>query len=268
MPTASEQIALMYPWLPPEVITAYDDAYRGGSVDPWADVRQDPRYEIWFPGNLTDEGAVRYGEGQYVAVRESYRDVMRSFNLNPEAFEDRFTELMKGEVSPDEFAARANEVYDRVVSASDQIQQAFAQANGLDITVEGILASALDPDLGDRILNREISMAEITGAGAESGFTLDRDRVAELEAYGLNLDQARSVYQNASSTLPVLDILAARHNDPDDDFDLYEFEQAQIFNDPQENLRMRRLISQERSLFGGNTSIRSDSGGLIGLLRD
>lgn len=266
MATAVEQIMVMSPWLPADVLTAYDDAYKAGDVDPWATIRQDPRYETWFPGNKTDDGQVRYGEGQYAAVRESYRDVMRSMNINPARFEDRFTELMEGEVSPDEFAARANEVYDRVISASDQIKQAFATANGFEITTEGILASALDPDLGDKLLSREIDMAEVAGAAMESSFSLDRARIEELVDYGVTLDQARQAYQAAASTLPVLDILAARHADPDDDFDLYEFEQAEFFNDPAQNLRMRRLISQERSMFGQGTGVRSTQSGLTGLV--
>lgn len=269
MATATDQIQLMYPWLPPEVITAYNDSYEAGDINPWAAVRADTRYETWFPGNMTDSGSPRYGEGEYAGIRESYRDVLRSINVtNIPQFEEKFTELMQGEVSPDEFNARVEEVYERVVSASDAIKEAFVAANGFPITLEGILASALDPSIGDDILSQKISMAEITGAGTESGFQLADKRVAELQAFGVTLEQARSVYQQAESTLPVLDILAARHADPDDDFDLFEFEQAEIFNDPFQNRRMRRLISQERSTFSQGASVRSTRGELTGLLQE
>jgi hypothetical protein len=268
MATAPEQIAMLYPWIPPDAIQAYSDLYNEGSVEPWLGIRTDSRYEQWFPGNMDDDGNIRYGEDSYAGVREAYRDVVRSMNLNDQAFEDQFTALMEGEVSPSEFEARASEVYDRVISASDAIKNAFAEANGFEITTEGILASALDPDLGDKILSQEIGMAEISGAATESGFTLGSDRIAELEAFGVTLDQARGVYGQAASTLPVLDMLAARHDDPDDDFDLNEFEQAEIFNDPFQNRRMRRLISQERSTFTQGASVRATRGALTGLVSE
>lgn len=269
MATATEQLRVLYPWLPEEVFEAYDVAFSNGDVSPWATIRTDSRYEEWFPGNLTEDGSVRYAEGQYAAVRESYRDIMRGMGItNTDLFEDRFTELMKGEVSPAEFEARATELYDRVVSASDAIQEAFAAANGFETTLEGILAAAFDPDIGDKLLSREITMAEITGAGTESGFNLSRQRVEEFEQYGVTLDQARALYQDANTQLPVLDILAKRHLDPDDTFDLNEFEDLAVFKDPFQNRRMRRLISQERSTFSTGPSARSTRGALTGLVQE
>ena len=49
--------------------------------------------------------------------------------------------------------------------------------------------------------------------------------------------------------LPALQVLAARHADPDDTFDLGEFTQAQIMNDPMQRQRIRRLVAQEQSDF-------------------
>ena len=219
-------------------------------------------------------------------------------NLNPTLFEDRFTELMEGEVSPNEFATRVNNVYDRVVSASDEIKRTFAERNGFDITLEGILASALDPEMGDKILLREIDMAEIGGAFRESGFYgpaslpmdgqigagilpggaslpmdgtigtggyIDELMLERMVDYGVTLDQARQTGRTAESMVPVLDVLARRHADPDDDFDINEFINSEIFQNPQQNLRMRRLINQERSLFGGSFGVKSEGGALSGL---
>lgn len=264
MPASSpEQIAASYPWLPPEVIEVYTDAWAGGSVDPWSDVRADTRYDQWFPGNRTPDGRVRYGESQYAAVRESYRDVVRSMNLNPELFEERFTELMEGEVSPAEFEARADQVWNRIATASDQIRQRFADANGFDLTTEGLLASALDPDLGDDILNQRITLAEVGGAAAESGFNVADTQIDQLVRVGVGLDEARQLYQRAESLLPALDILTRRHNDPDDDFSLDEFTNAQVFQDPTQNRRIRRLMDQERATFGTGLSARQLRGGAV-----
>ena len=258
MATATEQIQAMFPWLPQAAIDAYNEAYTSGSAEPWLDVRQDPQYEVWFPGNLTDDGQARYSEENYMAVRESYKDVFRAMNLLPDACE----------VSPAEFEQRASLVYDRIISASDQIKEAFAAANGFDITTEGILASALDPDLGDKILSQEVGLAEISGAGAESGFNITREHATRIFGQDVSLDEARNVFGQAQALVPVLDILARRHSDPDDTFDLNEFTEAEIFNDPFENARMRRLVAQERSAFGSSTSIRARDGALTGLVAE
>jgi hypothetical protein len=262
-------LRIMYPWLPVSAIEAYDISFKAGDVDPWAVVRTNPQYDAWFPGNMTDDGQPRYAEGQYAAVRESYRDVNRSAGLyNTDIFEDQFTALMEGEVSPAEYEARVSETFDRVISASDEIKQAFNRANGFPITTEGILASALDPGIGDDILSQKIGMAEIIGSGAESGFDVSDIRSREIMGQGIRLDRAREFYQDASSTLPILDMLAARHNDPDDDFDINEFEQAGLFADPFQNRRMRRIISQERSQFGIGASARQTRGALTGLIQE
>ena len=269
MATATEQLRIMYPWLPAGAIAAYDDSYKAGDVDPWAVVRTHTQYDLWFPGNKTADGDVRYAESQYASVRESYRDIHRSVGLyNTDVFEDQFTALMEGEVSPAEYEFRVSETFDRVISASDEIKRAFVGANGFPITTEGILASALDPSVGDDILSQKIGMAEITGSAAESGYGLNSLRSEEFLGKGITLERAREFYQGAESALPVLDMLAARHNDPDDDFDINEFEQAGLFQDPFQNLRMRRLISQERSQFSVGVSARSTRGALTGLTQE
>jgi len=189
-------------------------------------------------------------------------------NTSTGLWDDQITAAMIGGRSPAEFEAAASEVYDRVISASDAIKQVYSDNFGIDMTTEAIIASVLSPALGDKIISTEISMAEIGGAAVESGFSLTQQRQEEIAERGITLDQARDIYSQAQSSVPILDILAARHDDPDDDFDLFEFEQSEIFNDPFQNRRIRRLIGQERSSFGAGPSARSTRGGLTGLTQE
>lgn len=262
-----DDIAALYPGLPVAARQAYYDAFIAhGEDSAWAYVRQDPRYESWFPGNLTPEGETRYSEGMYLGIRESYRDVLRSVGLNDTAFEDQMTQLMINEVAPTEFKTRVTSVYDRVVSASAEIQARFAAGNnGAPISIEMILASAFDPGIGDMILQGNISQAEIAGAGDESGFNLDLGAVDTLIDRGLELDEARSIFGQAKQLVPILDVLAKRHNDPDDDFDVNEFLSSTFFNDPQESYRMRRLVGQERASFGVGGAFAGNNESLTGL---
>jgi hypothetical protein len=270
MPESIDTIRFLFPWLPEAAVQVYYDSYiESGSAVGWEAVRRDSRYEQWFPGNLDENGQPRYDESQYASIREGYRDVLRSVGITAtDLFEDQFTRLMEGEVTPPEFSARVNDVFERVVSASEAIQSYYSDNYGVEgLTIPALLAGALDPNVGSMILSQQISAAEIGGEALESGFNLTMNRVEELVGSGMTRASANELFQEAEGLLPVLNTLATRHNDPDDDFDLEEFIAADFFKDPQQNLRMRRMISQERAMFRGGQSYATDrEGGLSGLV--
>lgn len=270
MPDSIETIRFLFPWFPEAAVQVYYDAYiEHGAAVGLETVRQDSRYEQWFPGNLDDDGYVRYDESLYAGIREGYRDVLRSAGIMAtDLFEDQFTRLMEGEVTPPEFSARVSDVFDRVVSASDSIKEYYASQYGIEgLTTPALLAGALDPTVGNMILSQQISVAEIGGEALESGFNLTIGRVEELLSRDMTKAQANELFQEAESLLPILNTLAVRHNDPDDDFDIEEFIAADFFKDPQQNLRMRRMISQERAQFRGGTSFATTrEGGMAGLV--
>lgn len=99
-----------------------------------------------------------------------------------------------------------------------------------------------------------------------AGYDLDFDLVNRLVTEDMTKAQAAQTFGNAKQIIPIMDVLAKRHNDPDDDFDVEEFLASEFFKDPEENYRMRRLMSAERSMFGRGASIRqSQAGALTGL---
>jgi hypothetical protein len=236
-----------------------------------AAVREDPRYDSFFPGNRRDDGSFRLNEPQYQSTVEGYQDVLNSIGINPDLFQSRYGDLVSGDVSVDEFAQeRIYPVYDRVLAASPVVLEEYNRINGVSLTEEGLVAAMLDPDLQERILNKKITMAEIGGEAVERGFELARDTAQMLFEQGVDQRRAEATFGVAANVLPTLNVLAGRHADPDDDFDLGEFLQADIFDDPQQRARMRRLVAQERSMFanaaGAGIPYRSDqSGRLLGL---
>jgi len=261
---------LVYAWLPEGARSVFVDEYveSGNSEAGWAKIRQDSRYEDWFPGNLTPDGRVRYSEDVYEATVEGFRDVYRAYGLNSNLLNGRIGNLIGGEVSPSEFAARVNNVWTRVVSASEHIKRYYAGA-GRSVTDQALLAGALDPELGDQILDQRISNAEIGGEALGSGFRLSEARVDMLRSEGMNKTRANQIFGDAERLVPVLDVLSKRHNDPDDDFDINNFVSAEFFKDPEQTLRMQRMITQERMSFRNRLSLRqSQSGALTGLLAE
>lgn len=275
MSAATDRIQRLYPWLPPYLVQVYEAqwAESGDSELAWAEVRAHPRYEEFFPGNRREDGTLRYSEAGYTSAMEGYRQVIESVGLNPDLFAGRYRELIEGDVSPDEFAAeRVMPLYERVLEASPGIIQWYAEQNGLEMTFESILAARFDPQgVGARILNREIGLAEIGGEAYEAGFDIDLDLVESMYQRGATRVQAQQTFGKAKQFVPVLNVLASRHADPDDEFDLDEFVATDLFNDPIQRRRMSRLLAQERATFtggGAGTFARNrQTGNVAGLNR-
>lgn len=263
---------ILMPWMPDELVNIYNEAYvEYGDPDfAWAAVRQSPQYETYFAGNRREDGTIRMTEQEYVAVKEGYADVFRSIGLNPKLFEEQYVDLIEGDVSPDELMRdRVLPVYERVLEATPDIMARYAEDWGLEMTPAAILAAALDPDnVGAAILNKQIALSEIGGEAAESGFNVDIEYAERLLEAGLDRGQADQLFARAETMVPVMQTLAARHADPDDDFDLQDFVSGELFQDPNERRRVRRLMAQESSTFTGGAQIdyvRSRTGGVAGL---
>jgi len=272
--SGQREVCLTMGWLPQGALDTYMAEFieSGNSDAAWAQIRRDSRYEQWFPGNLTEDGRVRLSEEDYSKTVAAYDETFINVGLNPELFKSRYGELIRGDVSPYELeTTRINPMHDRIVSQSQQLRAWYSENFNIDLTDAALIAAAIDPSLGERILTKQISMAEIGGEAAESGFDLTTDFARRIiEESGLDRMGAERMFQNAENFLPVLNMLSSRHYDADDDFDLTEFVSADLFKDPTQVRRMKRLIAQERSSFSGGqlgtgAAQSRDTGGLAGL---
>jgi len=161
-------------------------------------------------------------------------------------------------------------MYERVIEASPEIRDFYAENYSMDLTDTAIVASFLDPDIGQAIIEKRIATSEIGGSAATRGFDVSLSYAQSLERADMSRREADSFFGQAATMVPALSVLDSRHADPDDDFDLNEFTQASLFDDPEQRRRMRRLISQENSAWTGGVQtdiVRSrETGGLTGLI--
>ena len=216
-------------------------------------------------------------EGEYLSTMDSYKDSLRSVGINPDIFTpDVYISNIEGDVSGLEFwQERVLPAHERVIERGQGMIDRYATDWGIEMTPEALIASLLDPDrVGSMILNRQIGISEIRFAADEALGTGTTNRYQTLltdlyETEGMTYGQAQDLFRDADAQIPALSILASRHADPDDDFDLEEFTAATIYNDPEQARRMRRLIAQERSLFTGgkltNFANSQATGGISGL---
>lgn len=273
--------ALAPPWMPVELIDVWYQEFLslGGSSVPGSAenaaeiIRQDPKYrkqyDSYFPGNRRDDGSLRLYEEAYRSRIQGYENALLGVGVNPERFSDKFPGLISGDVTITELTNRVEDRYERIKDGLTEIRDYYAANFAMDMTDSAIVASFLDPDIGDAILERRIAISEIGGEAAIRGFGLELEASRSLQQAGVSRPDAQNLFGQAATDVPVLDVLARRHNDPDDDFDIFEFTRASVFDDPEERRRMRRLIAQERASFiGGAAGIgftENESRGIVGL---
>ena len=191
-----------------------------------------------------------------------------SVGVNLNLLASTFAEALAADIPISELEGRIDATYERIIDRTPETRQFLANTYGVELSDRAILAMALDPRLGAPILENRITEAEIGGEAAMRGFGINLDLASQLRQRGVTQAQASQLFSAAAEQLPVLDVLARRHNDPNDSFDLNEFLAGSIFDDPTERARMRRLVAQERGLYGTETRIASSQeGALRGLQR-
>lgn len=265
-------------WLPDALFEEWKRLYidAGGTASPYSatvateQIRQSPMYDTFFPGLRREDGSLRMTESQYYNRIDSYMNIIEGVDVNPDLFAKQFEMLIEGDVSPDEFASRVNNLYERVALAGDAIRDWYTTEFGIDMTNSALIGSLMDPDLGASILNRQITMAEIGGEASERNFSLSSQFVTMLAEQGMERGEADRLFGSAEKMLPMLNAIAARNANPDDDFDIQEFVSAAGFGgDSAENARtIDILLAQEDASFTGGAQIeykKSQTGGVAGL---
>ena len=262
-----EALRPLFPAWPDSLLRIYAEAWieTGDPAIAMARVRQSREFADSFPGIVRDDGSLRFNSAQdYLAARTLFDAELLSIGIEPRFFTETFVDLLEAEVSPREMVDRIESAFTAVIDRAPELQAIYAATAGLtDITPQAILASFLDPRVGEEILNRRIGVAEIGSEAAVRNVTVDLDLIERLFEVGVTPDQAAQTFGDAADIIPVINTLARRHNDPDDDFDIEEFVSASIFDDPFQRRRMRRLLAQERALFTTQSPLQTDRTGMV-----
>lgn len=258
-----------FPFLPDAVIRLLVQGYieHGDGQRALTEFRNSAQYEDYFAGNKRDDGTLRYDESAYYAYRERARIALLASGVNPDLFEDRITAAISGDLGISVLEARIDEVTDRVLTQGDEIRRQLALQYGLEgLSDAALVGAVLDSGVQQALVEQRITNAEIGAEAAFRGFVVELGLLDRIRQRGVNRQGASQLFGQAGEQLPILDILARRHEDPDDDFDLNEFLAASIFDDPAERRRMRRLVAQERGLFSPSGFSVDRAGRSSGLL--
>jgi len=266
MVTAAD-VRYLAPGLPEPLIQVLLDAWveTGDFNIALEKMRADPTYDNYFQGNRRDDGTLRHTEAQYLAIFDSYEQTLIGLGVNPAIFHDQIVASISGDRSPLEFAEDAEMLAERILLRSDEVRQEFAAQNGVELTDEALIASALDPDLETGLLERRISIAEVSAEASMRGLQFGLPASRRLVDRGFGRQDAAQLASQAVEFVPLVDSLARRHQDPDDTFDLGEFLEGLAFGDPIQRRRINRLLRSEAASFSQRSGPGRQGAAVTGL---
>ena len=199
--------------LPEELLTVLATAYveSGNDItEATTKMRQSEEYKKTFAGNLNPDGVtVKYSESEYLNIVDAYKRKIESLGVNSELImtSDRQQTLIENVVSPDEFGTRLSALYNQVVTSIPQVKEFYKTNFDRDLTDVEILASAIDPKVGQDIISgsigardvlaQRIVRAEIGGQALAAGFDISQSQAEALRQMGISGQQAQQAFQQA-----------------------------------------------------------------------
>ena len=178
------------------------------SAEAIKEMRQTDEYKSVFAGNLNPDGVtVKYSEREYSQLIDGYKRKIDAIGINSDLImtSERKQQLVENVVSPDELGTRINTVYSQVLQSIPQVKEFYKRYFNRDLTDEEIIASAIDPKIGESIISGTISARDVLGQrvlrsqiGAEAllaGTDITVEAAEALRAKGLNVETARRGFQ-------------------------------------------------------------------------
>ena len=178
------------------------------SAEAIKEMRQTDEYKSVFAGNLNPDGVtVKYSEREYSQLIDGYKRKIDAIGINSDLImtSERKQQLVENVVSPDELGTRINTVYSQVLQSIPQVKEFYKRNFNRDLTDEEIIASAIDPKVGQDIISGTISAKDVIGQrvlrsqiGAEAllaGTDITVEAAEALRAKGLNVETARRGFQ-------------------------------------------------------------------------
>jgi|TARA_B100000902_G_scaffold348583_1_gene356593 peptidoglycan hydrolase-like protein with peptidoglycan-binding domain len=212
-PSTFEQAKGLYPYLDDRLIRLFLNKYAesGNERLALAEMRADPIMNDIYPGIKRDDGSLRMTEQEYVAAVDNMKATVRTYNLNPNEFQDDIVSAISGDVSPLEFRQRMEAGYEGVVNNIPQVKQAYLDNFGIDLPDESIFAMFVSPNVATKILEGNIRASQVIGEAEAAGFGNITAQVGQsLVTQGLTQEGARQGFGQAALTLEGLQGAAAR----------------------------------------------------------
>jgi hypothetical protein len=152
-----------------------------------------------FPAYKTlAERGMALSPQEIVAYERTFAGIMHAYGVPDTMFDIRttVTDLLVKDVSATEVAERAALAAEASLTAPPEVRQRLEDLYG--IQPGDMVAYWLNPDESLPKVRQRWQAAQVSGAAAEHGFTVEREKAEELAARGYTYDQARAASEQAA----------------------------------------------------------------------
>jgi len=251
-----------YPHMPEELLQVYADKWQetGDAALAMEEVRESPRYEVYFPGNRKQNGQLAMSEADYMTYRDRVTQMMRSVGM-PEGFYDEpedFAEFVNRGLSLQEIQSRIMEGWTAMQFAPSDVRETFAQYYGPNS--DAALASYfIDPDRAEKVILQHVTAAQIGATARRTGFG-DLSQGQSERLAGLGVDPGQAVDQFSAMAMQ-RQIFGQLPGEVQPGVSQEEALGAVFEGDSQSRERIRRRQEGRVSKFqGGGSAITAESG--------
>ncbi len=161
-PTKDDAAAL-YPYFPSNILDELIMKWtETGSIDiALATVRGGDAYAKAFPGIRREDNSLRMTEIQYLELKDSMKDQLKNYNLNPDVFANEIIEAITGDVNIQEFTARLQFGYEQLLNNKEQVLEVFNEQYGYGLDETVLFAMFISPDISQSVLENQILVSQI-----------------------------------------------------------------------------------------------------------
>jgi hypothetical protein len=223
-----------------------------------SELRQTTEYQQRFAGNDARRAAGRpvLSEAEYLYNERAYAETLKAYQMGDLATPSNFSQFIGNDISPVELSQRFSMAVDKVQKADPalkrQLNQMYPGISDTDLARSLLLGSE-----GSQFLKSRLGQAEILAEASTAGITL-QNTAAELEAQGISRQDAAKGLQKVVTQKSGLEQASKMFGDSASaDIIQRELESENLLG--QVSARNKRLSSQARAQFGGQSGVMSKS---------
>jgi hypothetical protein len=129
------------------------------------------------------------------------------------------------------------------------------------MTDSALLASALDPSVGEDILKQRIDVSKIGAEASARAFDITLQESERLYQLGVTGTRAAQLFSQAESLLGRVESMAAAQGRGE--FGISQYLEAEAFGSPQEKQQFRNILAQQASKSAAVLGARRTSQGAV-----
>ncbi len=228
-----------------------------------ADVRTTTAWENEFGYLKREDGTLIMSEGEALSTKASYKETLQEVGItDTEQFNQKFKDLVSGEVSAAEFQQRVDLVYSQVVDQIPEVERLYRERYNINIDAPTVFGALIDEDISDKVLKGDIQTLQLQAQASIRKFTQNFARFEELKKAGLTVQQASQLYEAAQPTMELAENIGR-------ELDITTLEEAAI-GDVKASQRLSRVQAEAQTELGGVSvgAAKTRSGKITGLVEE